>query len=63
MSVDTCRGSISRFSSETEKQRQVLQDNVVLSVLDIKLLAANDTPLSSFKTACSISVTCCRELK
>ena len=34
MSVDTCRDSISRFSS------------VVLSALEIKLHAANDTPLS-----------------
>ena len=50
MPVDTCRGSISRFSSETEEHRQVLQDTVVLSVLEIKLLAANDTPLSSSKT-------------
>ena len=46
MSVDTCRDSIVRFSSETEEHRQVLQDTVVLSVLEIKLLAANDTPLS-----------------
>ena len=45
MSVDTCRGSISRFSSKTEKHRQLLQETVVLWVLEIKLLAANDTPL------------------
>ena len=63
MSVDTCRDSISRFSSETEEHRQVLQDTVVLSVLEIKLLAANDTPLSSPKTTCSISGTSCWELK
>ena len=43
MSVDTCRDSISRFSSEPEKHRQGLQGTVVLSVLEIKLLAA-DTP-------------------
>ena len=43
MLVDTCRESISRFSSETVEHRQVLQDTVVLSVLEIKLLAANDT--------------------
>ena len=61
--VDTCRDSISRFSSETEEHRQVLQDTVVLSVLEIKLLAANDTPLSSSKTTCSISATSCWELK
>ena len=61
--VDTCRESISRFSSETEEHRQVLQDTVVLSVLEIKLLAANDTPFSSSKTTCSISATSCWELK
>ena len=63
MSVDTCRDSISRFSSETEEHRQVLQDTVVLSVLEIKLLAANDTPLSSPKTTYSISGISCWELK
>ena len=63
MSVDTCRGSISRFSSETEKHRQVLQDTVVLCVLEIKLLAANGTTFRSFKTTCSISATSCWELK
>ena len=46
MSVDTCMDSISKFSSETVEHRQVLQDTVVLSVLEIKLLAANGTPLS-----------------
>ena len=61
--VDTCRESISRFSSETEEHRQVLQDTVVLSVLEIKLLAANDTPFSSSKTTCSITATSCWELK
>ena len=59
MLVDTCRNSISRFSSETEDNRQVLQDTVVLSVLEIKLLAANDTPFSSSKTTCSITATSC----
>ena len=63
MSVDTCRGSISRFSSETEGHRQLLQDTVVLCVSEIKLLAANDTPLSSSKTICSTSGTSCWELK
>ena len=41
----------------------MLQDTVVLSVLEIKLLAANDIPLSSPKTNCSISGISCRELK
>ena len=63
MSVDTCRGSISRFSSETEEHRQLLQDTVVLCVLEIKLLAANDTRLSSSKRTCSISATSLWELK
>ena len=38
MSVDTCKDSMSRFSSKTEENEQVLQDTVVLSVLEIKLL-------------------------
>ena len=63
MPVDTCRDSISRFFCETEEHRQVLQDTVVVSVLEIKLLAANDTPLSSSKATCSISATSCWELK
>ena len=63
MPVDICGDSISRFSSETEEHRQVLQDTVVLNVLEIKLLAANDTPLSSSKSTCSISATSCWELK
>ena len=62
-SVDTCRDSVSRFSSETEEQWQVLQDTAVFIVLKIKLLAANETPLSSSKTTCSISAKSCWELK
>ena len=61
--VDTCRESISRFSSETEEHRTLLQDTVVLSALEIKLLAANDTSFSSSKITCSISATSCWELK
>ena len=38
MSVDTCKDSMSRFSSKTEENKQGLQDTVVLSVLEIKLL-------------------------
>ena len=59
MPVDTCRDSISRFFSETEEHRQVLHDTVILSVLEIKLLAANGTPLSSSKITYSISATSC----
>ena len=50
MSVDTYRDSISKLSSETEEHMQVLQDTVVLRASEIKLLAANNTPLSSSKT-------------
>ena len=62
MSVDTCRDSISKFFSETEEHRQVCIA-LVFSVLEIKLLAANGTPLSSSKTTCSISATSCLDLK
>ena len=63
ISVDTSRDSVSRFSSEAEEHMQVLQETVVLSLLEIKLLAANDIPLCSSKTTCSISAMCCWELK
>ena len=39
------------------------QNTDVVSVLEIRLLAANDTPLSSSKTTCSSSATSCWELK
>ena len=55
MSVDICRGSISRFSSETDEHRQLLQETVVVCVFEIKLLIANETPLTSSETYCSIS--------
>ena len=51
------------YQSFPLKHRQVLQDTVVPTVLEIKLLAANDTPLSSSKTICSIFATSCWELK
>ena len=63
MSVDTCRGSISRFSSEKGEHRQLLQDTVVLCVLEMKLLTANDTTISLSKTTSNISATSCWELK
>ena len=59
MSVDTCRDCMSRFSSETEEHWQVLEYTVVFSVLEIKLLTAKDTRLSSSKTTCTISATSC----
>ena len=55
MSLDICNRSISKFSYETEEHRQLMQNTVVLCVLEIKLLVANDTPLSSSKTTSSIS--------
>ena len=59
MLVDTCRGSISGFSSETEKHWQVLKETIVVCVLEIKLCGADDTLLNSSKTTCIISVTSC----
>ena len=41
----------------------MLQDTAVFIVSKIKLLAANETPLSSSKTTCSISAKSCWELK
>ena len=55
VSLDICNRSISKFSYETEEHRQLMQNTVVLCVLEIKLLVANDTPLSSSKTTSSIS--------
>ena len=46
MSADTGWVSTSRFSSDTEEQKQVLQETVIFCVLEIKWLAANDTPFS-----------------
>ena len=57
MTVDTGRVPISRFSSDTEEQKQVLQETVIFCVLQIKWLAANDIPFTSSKTTCSISAT------
>ena len=63
MSVDTGRVTISRFSSDTEEQKQVLQETVIFCVLQIKWLAANDIPFISSKTTCSISAISCWVLK
>ena len=63
MSVDTGRVTISRFSSDTEEQKQVLQETVIFCVLQIKWLAANDIPFTSSKTTCSISAASCWVLK
>ena len=40
-----------------------MQVSVVLCLLEIKMLAAEDTPLISSKTTCSISATSCWGLK
>ena len=65
MPVVIWRNSISRFLSETEEHKRVLQDTVqdILCVFEIKLLAANDTLLSPSKTTSSISTISCWELK
>ena len=63
MSVDTGRVTISRFSSDTEEQTQVLQETVIFCVLQMKWLAANDIRFTSSKTTCSISATSCWVLK
>ena len=64
MSAETGRVTISRFSSDTDEQKQVLQETVIFCVLQIRWLAAIDIPFSSSKTTCSISTTsCCWVLK
>ena len=47
MSPDNGMVTISRFFSSTEEQKQVLQETVILFVLQIKWLVANDIPFSS----------------
>ena len=63
MSAETGRVTISRFSSDTDQQKQVLQETVIFCVLQIRWVAAIDMPFSSFKTTCSISATSCWVLK
>ena len=63
MSPDTGWVEISRFCSDSEKQKQVLQEIVIFCVLEINWLAARDTPFSSSKTTCNISATSCWVLK
>ena len=63
MSADTGRAKISRFCSDSEKQKHVLQETVIFCVLESKWLAARDTPFSSSKTTCNISATSCWVLK
>ena len=63
MSAETGRVTISRFSSDTDEQKQVLQETVFLCVLQIRWLAAIDMPFSSSKLTNSISATSCWVLK
>ena len=63
MSADTGRVKISRFCFDSEKQKQVLQETVILCVLEINWLAARDTPFSSSKRTWNISTTSCWVLK
>ena len=63
MSADTGRVKISRFCSDSEKHKQVLQETMIFFVLEINWLAARDTPFSSSKTTCNISATSCWVLK
>ena len=59
MSADTGRVKVSRFCSDSEKQKQVLKETVIFCVLEINWLAAKDTPFTSFKKTCNISATSC----
>ena len=63
MSADIDRVSISRFFSDTDEQKQLLQKTVIFCVLEIKCLAAYDTIFSLSKTTWSISATSCWVLK
>ena len=63
MSADTGRVKISRFSSDSEEKKQVLQETVIFCVLGINWLAARDTSFSSSKTTCNVSATSCCALK
>ena len=63
MSADTAGVTISRFSSETKGQKQILQGTVIVFVLQIKWFTANNIPFGSSKTTCSISTTSCRVSK
>ena len=57
MLADCGRVKISRFSSDSEEQKQVLQETVIFCVVEINWLASKDTPFSSSKTTCNISAT------
>ena len=63
MSAGTGRVKISRFCSNSEEQKQVLQEPVIFFVLEINWLAARNTTFSSSKATCNISTTSCWVLK
>ena len=63
MYADNGRVSISKFSPDTEEQKQVLQEAVIFCVSEINLLAAGNALFSPSKTTCSIYATSCWVLK
>ena len=48
---------MSRFSSDSKEQKQVLQETVTFFVLEINWITARHTPFSSSKTTCNTSAT------
>ena len=59
MSADTGRVKMLRFSSESEEQKQVLQETVIFCKLEINWPASRDTPFSSSTMTCNSSATRC----
>ena len=57
MSAETGRVTISRFSSDTDGEKQVLQETVIFCVFQIRWLAAIAISFSSSKTTSNISAT------
>ena len=47
ISAETGRVTISRFSFDTDEQKQVLQETVIFCVLQIRWLAAIDMPFGT----------------
>ena len=50
MSADTGRITMSRFSSDTDEQNQMLQELVIFCMLQIIWLAAIDIPFTFYLT-------------
>ena len=59
MSGDTGRVKMLRFSSDSEEQKQVLQETVIFCKLKINWPASRDTPFSSSTMTCNSSATSC----